>query len=141
MKENKSLLDKAFVNLSAAKALLLQNTKEEPYCNIIAFLLQQAVELSIKYQLEQAGARCPNGCDITELLQWATEHNIKLFVTDYVYDRSEMFSAWESKTRYTPDYKVELRRIEQALPEVERILKICRENCIPFVGKNEHLTE
>lgn len=137
MKDNITLLDKAYENLSAAKILLRQNSGDDLYCNIVAYLLQQAIELSIKYQFEQEGIKYPHEHDITILLQWGRKHGISAYVTDYIEDFSDMISNWESKTRYVTNYLVELRRIQKVLPEIEKSLDMCKENCKPFIGRDE----
>ena len=137
MKDNITLLDKAYENLSAAKILLRQNSGDDLYCNIVAYLLQQAIELSIKYQFEQEGIKYPHEHDITILLQWGRKHGISAYVTGYIEDFSDMISNWESKTRYITNYLVELCRIQKALPEIEKSLDMCKENCKPFIGRDE----
>ncbi len=50
--KNQTLLDKAMQNLYCAKALFQSLGNDEVYLNYVGYHLQQAVEMSIKYNLE-----------------------------------------------------------------------------------------
>ena len=133
-----TLLDRAYTNLQAARVLLQANQGDDLFCNIIAYHLQQAIELSIKYQLEQEGVNYPHEHDIGILIRVAQKHGVELCITDYIEEHSDMLSNWESKTRYVKNYLVELRRIEKAIPEIESSLSWCKKEFgEPFRGMNE----
>lgn len=121
--KNETLLDKAIQNFNCAKILYNSELiKDEAYLNYVGYHLQQAVELSIKYQLEMNGIEYSKTHDIDQLIQLAKNYEIDLFLTDYIDDKSEMFSSWEAKTRYIINYKLEKKKVSTAIDEVEKYL-------------------
>ena len=126
---NETLLDKAVQNLNCAKILYNSELLEdEAYLNYVGYHLQQAVELSIKYILEMNGIEYSKTHDIEQLIQLASESNVDLYISDYIYDKAEMFSSWEAKTRYIMNYKLEKRKVSNAIIEVEKYIKVLLEH-------------
>lgn len=122
---NETLLDKAIQNLNCAKILYSSElTLDEAYLNYVGYHLQQAVELSIKYMLEMNGIEYSKTHDIEQLIQLAKINDVKLYVTDYIDDKAEMFSSWEAKTRYIMNYKLEKRKVSTAIIETEKYIDI-----------------
>ena len=121
--KTETLLDKAVQNLNCAKALYNSElVEDEAYLNYVGYHLQQAVELSIKYQLELNGVEYNKTHDIEQLIQLAKASGVELFITDYIDDKAEMFSSWEAKTRYILNYKLEERKVSVALTEVDKYI-------------------
>lgn len=121
--KTETLLDKAVQNLNCAKALYNSElVEDEAYLNYVGYHLQQAVELSIKYQLELNGVEYNKTHDIEQLIQLAKASGVELFITDYIDDKAEMFSSWEAKTRYILNYKLEERKVSAALTEVDKYI-------------------
>lgn len=140
MKEEKTLLDKSKTNYKAAK-LLMQNADDELLLCLVGYHLQQAVEIAIGYQLRINEAFDISFWerDLDQVIRLAREKNIGIYMTDYIYDHSEMFAAWKDKAS-AADYSIERRKIEKAMPEVERYLEGCeqyiKENLV-FSEENE----
>ena len=81
-------------------------------------ILQQAVEIAIKYELSIHAVPYQKTHDITQLIQLANQNGVDLNLPEYIDDHSEMFTLWESRTRYIINYRLEKRKIERALEEV-----------------------
>ncbi|MBO6133694.1 MAG: HEPN domain-containing protein [Lachnospiraceae bacterium] len=121
-----SLLEKAIQNYNVAVNIYESFKSDEIYLNYSAYHLQQSVELAIKHVLEQNGVEYPKEHAIERLIAIASQNGIDCAAEGYIDDHAEMFSAWEAKTRYIKDYKVELRKVEIALNEVNEFLdRIC----------------
>ncbi len=121
--DNETLLDKAIQNLNCA--MVIYNSElieDEAYLNYVGYHLQQAVELSIKNTLEMSGIEYSKTHNIEQLIQLANNYDIDLGITDYIDDKAEMFSSWEAKTRYIKNYKLERRKVEKAITEVEKYI-------------------
>lgn len=120
--KEETLLDKAIQNITLAKMIYKELIKDEVYLNYIAYHIQQAVELSIKYNLELNGIEYPKTHDISQLIYLAKKEKIDLGISEYIEDHSEMFTLWESKTRYVLNYKLERSKVEKSIIEIEKYL-------------------
>lgn len=60
--------------------------------------------------------------NIEQLIQLANSYNVDLSITDYIYDKAEMFSSWEAKTRYIKNYKLEKKKVSTAVIEVQKYI-------------------
>ncbi len=125
---SETLLDKAISNYNVAVMVYNAMDGDESYLNYIGYHLQQSVELGLKYVLDENGVSYPKTHDIDQLLLIANRNNIDTFATDYIKDHSEMFSLWESRTRYVLDYRLELSKVEKAMDGVDRYLDVLKEN-------------
>lgn len=124
---SETLLDKAMLNYRACEILLERAGDDEGLLNMVGYHLQQAVELGIKFLLEEAGVEYPKVHDISQLIRLADAHQVCLGDIDYIDDRADTFSVWEAKTRYVIGYLADLRRIQEAMPQVNRFLASARE--------------
>ena len=122
MANEKTLFDKAVSNLQVARIVLAQGTDDEGQLNIVGFHLQQAMELALKYLLEQDGIEYPKTHDIDQLIRVGREAGVDLYLSEYLEDHAEMFSQWEAKSRYVIGYAIESRKAERALEEVDDYL-------------------
>ncbi|MCH1942421.1 HEPN domain-containing protein [Holdemania massiliensis] len=118
MSANETLFDKAQQNLKVAKKIYTLAEEDDVYLNYVAYHLQQAVEMTLKYYLEENGINYPKTHDIDQLIRIIHKDNVPCPITEYIDEHSEMFSLWESKTRYVLNYQTERRKIERALEEV-----------------------
>lgn len=117
-----TLFDKASANYRSADALLKVASDDEEQLNMAAYHLQQALELSLKYLLEQNGIEYPKTHDIDQLIRMGKEGDADLHLTEYVEEHAEMFSQWEMKSRYIIGFAVEAAKVERALGEVDAYL-------------------
>jgi len=115
MAEALTLYDKALSNYNCARILRANLTDDENQLNVIAYHLQQSVELALKYLLEQNGVEYPKTHDVDQLIRIAKNNGADLYLTEYITDHAEMFSQWESKARYVLGYLVELDKIDRAI--------------------------
>ena len=116
--ENDSLLNRAITCFNAAVVLKNNLTVDELFLNQIAYLIQQAYEMAIKYLLENNGVEYPKTHNIDQLVRLAREQGVELYISEYLDEHSEMISQWESKSRYVLGYLVEYRKIERALEDL-----------------------
>ncbi|MEY8335816.1 HEPN domain-containing protein [Lachnospiraceae bacterium 47-T17] len=123
---SETMLDRAFTNYNAAKVLLVNMSCDEMFLNLVGYHLQQAVELTIKFLLEINGVRYPKIHTIEQLIALGNENDVDMHKCEYVEDHAEMFTAWESKSRYIMNYKLEQKKIERAVMEVEKFLQSVR---------------
>lgn len=126
--KEETLLDKAVQNITLAKMIYKEFVNDEVYLNYIGYHIQQAVELSIKYLLELNGIEYPKTHDISQLIYLAKKETIDLGISKYIEEHSEMFTLWESKTRYVLNYKLEKNKVEASIIEVEKYLDHLQKN-------------
>lgn len=126
--KEETLLDKAIQNITLAKMIYSELIRDEVYLNYMGYHIQQAVELSIKYTLEINGIEYPRTHDISQLIYLAKKEDIDLGISKYIEEHSEMFTLWESKTRYVLNYKLEKNKVEKSIIEVEKYLDNLQKN-------------
>lgn len=123
-----TLFDKAVANLKSARLLVDNSAGDEEQLNFAGYHLQQAVELAIKFLLEQDGVEYPKTHDIDQLIRIANESKVDLCLSEYVEEHAEMLSVWEAKARYILGYSIESRKIQRALTEVDDYLAAVAES-------------
>ena len=120
---SETLMDKAVHNYNVAIMIYNSMEGDESYLNYVGYHLQQSLELAMKYLLENNGIQYPKTHDIDQLIRIARKNNIKFFLSEYIDDHSEMFTLWESRTRYVLNYQLELSKVEKAMKAVGEYLK------------------
>lgn len=124
MASAQTLYDKAAANYKTAEILLEHAPSDEEQLNAVGYHLQQAIELTLKYLLEQDGVEYPKTHDIDQLIRLGNEHEVDMHLSEYIDEHAEMFSQWEAKSRYIIGYSIELKKIQKALSEVDKYLTI-----------------
>lgn len=122
MPNAQTLFDKAAANLLSARILFDHVGDDEEQLNVIGYHLQQALELVLKYLLEQHGVEYPKTHDIEQLVRMGNDAHVDFHLPEYLEDHTEMFSQWEAKARYVLGYAIEARKVERALREVDAYL-------------------
>lgn len=117
-----NLFDKAASNLRSAQLIFDHRGEDDEQLNMVGYHLQQAVELALKYLLEQDGIEYPKTHDVDQLIRMGREAAVELHLSEYVEDHAEMFSQWEARSRYVVECAIEARKAERALWEVDDYL-------------------
>lgn len=121
-----TLLEKARQNLQVAKYIRRGMNTDDAYLNYVGYHLQQAVEMLIKHCLELNGVRYRENksnfvrLDISQLISLLKDSAKDAPIPEYIDEHSEMFTLWESKTRYILNYRLESRKVDAALEAVEQ---------------------
>ena len=118
MSSAQTLYGKAVANLRTPQLVYDHCDGDEDQLNIVGYHLQQAVELAMKYLLEQNGIEFPKTHDIDQLIRIARTNDIDLYVSEYLDDHAEMLSLWEAKSRCILGYAIEARKVERMIQEV-----------------------
>ena len=101
--KDETLLDIAERNLHSAQ-ILKRNCDDDGDLNIIAYLIQQSVELSLKHYIETyMGQDYPYTHDIGELIRITGKDAFP-----EIYPWSGTITLMESKTRYIKNYRLSL---------------------------------
>lgn len=116
---DRTLFDKAVTNYNTALILKRFMGEDEAQLNAAAYHLQQSVELALKYLLEMYGVEYPKTHDVDQLIRLAVENGVELHLPEYIEEHAEMFSQWESKTRYIIGYLVEEKKIVKAIQAID----------------------
>lgn len=114
--------DKALSNFKTAKILFAYAKDDEEQLNAIGYHLQQTVELMFKHILSLNGVAFQKTHDLDQLIAIAAAHNVDLHLTDFLNEKADVITLWESKTRYVMGFHVESKRIEMAINEIELFL-------------------
>ncbi len=123
---DETLLDIARRNLWAAEILYKNLTDDDGELNLIAYHLQQAVELALKHHLELNGVDYPHSHDIGDLLAMTGEDEFPELLP-----WSGTITYMESKTRYLKNYRTSLRIVKEVLTLTKTLLeKIGRLNSV-----------
>lgn len=115
---------KALANFKAAKIIFYNASGDEEQLNLVAYHIQQSLELAIKHIFLINGVQVQKTHDIDQLITYAKMNNIDLYLTNYLYDHSEIISNWESKTRYVIGFILEVKKVQTVINEVENYFSI-----------------
>jgi len=109
---------------TAAENLLKVPENDEAYMNTVAYHLQQAVEKTLKAFLECAGVTVPNTHDIDKLVRMSGNHGSCAELTEWIREKADMLTRWETDTRCDVDYCVEKEKVLSGLAEVKKFLAL-----------------
>ncbi|MCD8023335.1 MAG: HEPN domain-containing protein [Lachnospiraceae bacterium] len=118
------LFKRAWLDYKAAESLLAVPQNEEANMNYVAYHLQQAVEKSLKAFLECVGVTVPNTHDIDKLVRMSKNNGSAVEITDWIEEKADMRTRWETDTRYDIDYFVEKKQATAGLEEIGKYLEI-----------------
>lgn len=105
----RTLNDIAEVNLKAAGILLKEGDGSTEMLNMVAYHLQQSVELFVKYTMEKDGVRYPKTHDIALLLQLYS----KIPKRDVLMSFSDTLTVWKEKAQYDKIYSAPRESIQR----------------------------
>ena len=131
---NDSLLGKAQANLQVAE-LALRASTDDAVLNIVAYHIQQAIELAIKHALECEGIRYPKAHEIEVLIQLLPGSYAD--IVGMLGRDSYMFTSWEAKTRYIKGFKVFLRDLEYGIAKAREVIDSVALHCTFDNGSDE----
>ena len=80
------------------------------------FMARQIDELSLALH----GIAFQKTHDLDQLIVLAKNNGVELFLPEYLKEKADVISLWETKTRYVIGFRVEQSRIEKALIELEK---------------------
>mgnify|MGYP003312136694 CR=1 FL=1 len=119
-----SYYEKALANFKTAKIIVSLAPNDEEQLNQAAYHLQQALELAIKHIFCIKGLPLQKTHDIDQLIVYARDSGVDLYLPDYFIQKAEMISNWESKTRYVLGFKLELEKIRTTIDELQSYFEI-----------------
>lgn len=97
---------------------------DEAFLNPVAYHLQQSVEKLLKAFLECTGVTVPNTHDIDKLVRMSRDNGSRVFITDWLEDKADTLTRWETDTRYNIEYHVELRKIQDGIAGIEELFRV-----------------
>lgn len=118
------LFKSGYLDYQLSKNIWQMPYNDEMFLNNAAYHLQQCVEKITKGALECVGVTVPNTHRLSRLFSMIENNGANLVLTEWIDDHAEMLSEWEAESRYNMDFLVEKRKLEKALSEVDRFLKI-----------------
>ncbi|MCD8398939.1 MAG: HEPN domain-containing protein [Lachnospiraceae bacterium] len=118
------LFRRAWLDYRTAANLLAVPENDEAYMNNVAYHLQQAVEKTLKAFLECVGVTVPNTHDIDKLVRMSENNGSCVTITDWIKEKTDMLTRWETDTRYDIDYCVEKKKVVTGLEEVRQFLEV-----------------
>lgn len=118
------LFKRAYLDYRAAENLLKTPENDEAYMNAVAYHLQQAVEKTLKAFLECVGVAVPNTHDIDKLVRMSVNNGSRVELTEWIEEKTDMLTRWETDTRYDMDYCVEQKKVQTGLKEVKKFLEL-----------------
>lgn len=127
MKNNvETMLDKAKSDLRVAGKIVKSLNGDEGELCIAAYHLQQALEKTIKHQIEMKGKPYRFTHDFGELLK--DFEDIEAEMPSKIKESLYLITSWESKTRYIKGYRVDYNLIMKMIPEISKYLDKIEEN-------------
>ena len=112
------LFRSAYSDYKLAASIYKLPDNDELFLNSIAYHLQQSVEKLLKAFLECKGVTVPNTHDIYKLVRMSKDNGSNVIVTQWIEDKADTITRWETDTRYNMDYYVEADKIQEGILEI-----------------------
>lgn len=109
-------------NYDAAKGLRTLFANDESQINLVAYHLQQSVEIALKAFLECKGVTVPFTHDITKLVKMSYDNGSEAVITEWLELYSDTLTRWEVDTRYNYDFCSNTKLVDVALEEIHTFL-------------------
>jgi HEPN domain-containing protein len=93
-----TLWDRARADLSVAKMIMASESADETQIDIAAYHVQQAIEKSLKFMLNNAGRPHPRTHDIYVLSQQLEKY--KFVVPEWILQNADVLNEYDTRTRY-----------------------------------------
>ena len=100
----RTLLDNARDDLVLAKEAYKLSLDHDSFLNKAAYHVQQALELTFKFQLLKITTEFPYKHEFNLLLRYVDDNKIQIYVHPFIRENADALDAWESKSRYNVDY-------------------------------------
>jgi HEPN domain-containing protein len=107
---NDTLLGMAKNNLTVAREMYKLYPNDNGIVNLVAYHLQQAIELTIKHFFETHGIKYDRTHDISDLCSKLPDEYYEIFRSIDLY--ASKLTQMESKTRYLKSYSVAAREVK-----------------------------
>ena len=107
---NDTLLGMAKNNMTVAKEMYKLYPNDNGIVNLVAYHLQQAIELTLKHFFETHGIRYDRTHDISDLCSKIPDDYYELFRNIDIY--ASKITQMESKTRYLKSYSIATREVD-----------------------------
>lgn len=121
MIESIDLLRRAKADLAIAKRNIKLELSDEVEYDIIAYHIQQAIEKTLKFNLEMNGIKYAYTHVILELLSFFDNNNIDY--PDWVYNNAETLTSYGTKTRYGKSLVANKRKMNELIPLAEKYIE------------------
>ncbi len=97
---------------------------DERHINNVAYLLQQAVEKTLKAFLQNNGMLDLFTHDITKLVKMSTNNGSKAVITEWIDEHSDTLTRWEAETRYNYEFCSSIKVVDTAIVEIQKFLEM-----------------
>ena len=97
---------------------------DEAFLNAVAYHLQQSVEKLLKAFLECTGVTVTNTHDVDRLVRMSGDNGSRIILTEWIKDKADTLTRWETDTRYNLDYQVEVSKIEEGINNIGELFKV-----------------
>ena len=109
----------AYTDYELAEAIYKIPRNDEAFLNAVAYHLQQSVEKLLKAFLECKGVTVPNTHDIYKLVRMSRDNGSNIVLTEWLEDKADTITRWETDTRYNMDYCVEAEKVQQGMEKIK----------------------
>lgn len=114
----------AYADYELALSIFKIPRNDEMFVNAIAYHLQQSVEKLLKAFLECTGVTVPNTHDIDKLVRMSKDNCSRAIITEWLEEKSDMLTRWETDTRYNLDYQVEMSKVKSGLEHIGELFEV-----------------
>lgn len=118
------LFKSAYQEYELAVVILNVPRNDEAFLNAVAYHLQQAVEKTLKAFLECTGVTVPNTHDIDKLIRMSKDNGSRVYITEWLEDKADTITRWETDTRYNLDYRVEADKINKGIKYIGEFFEV-----------------
>jgi len=119
-----TLLDRAKLDLGAAKIMLNQVSTDEAYVDICAFHCQQCVEKAVKYLITLQGGSYSSDYRIEYYMPDLKDCELKTMIGSIGVD----INSWATQARYCDFILASKREVDTVIELCEKLIKLAEED-------------
>lgn len=131
-----TLLDRAKDKLDTVMYKSKHTTYDDAMCDNMCFDIQQCIEFTLKWKLEQIGIQYPKTHDLRSLCDLLEESGVSVYSVANLSDRADSITKWETTSRYGNGVLSNKYSVDIAIKICEDLLIFVSKSSIPDEFKN-----
>lgn len=118
-----NLLSRSKMNLDMSKVAWKKVSYDDVYLSGACYMLQQCIEMGLKYALEINGIGYPRTHNIGSLLEILQEHGISYDeLSAFQYNR-DTYTSWEATSRYNDSFIASAKLVEETFRICDKMIE------------------
>lgn len=125
------LLSRAKANLIMAEHLYTRVGEDDTYLDSCCYVLQQSVEMALKYLVEMAGERYAENHDLRANLNILARADYSFPFEKEIRSKAKLLYEWESESRYRESFVAAVQDVQEVFELARGMIRYLDELVVP----------